>query len=469
MICLTGAEDSVHKLAQRLQGHQGDNVLHELRLDALRPFDESVFALCNGPHLLVTCRPLREHGAFEGSEAERLEILRRAAAAGAGYLDLELSTDELLRRPLQHTPGGPKIVLSWHAQREGEAIPWHALQSERAHTIKVACAISDAADLEALLPSEEDARPTIRIAMGEAGLLSRALYHAFGSPWTYVAARPEHATAPGQLTWDQAQRWRIAQGHTPLGLIGGPQIAASPGPQVYNALFSALDWPFIYLPVLTQRPRAMLPLLERLGFAGLSVTMPAKELLLSSAHVLDQRSSEVGALNTLRLDTERREGLNTDVLAVERLLARQGGEPALVLGTGGAARAALGALSTLGCPATISGRNEERTRALARRFRCSAIPWSKRMTQPTSIIINTTPCGVSEAGSPLEETYNWQEKTLLDAPITAGDTAFAHHARMGGAKVIDGRAWWLEQGLAQMEALLHRPIPRPLLEEMLHG
>lgn len=469
MICITGAERSVGELAARLSENADDELMHELRLDALDPFDEAVFDLCDDPRLLVTCRPQREGGGFTGSEQERLDLLRRAAAAGAGYLDIEISTERLLRRPLQQAPGGPKIVLSWHGQTEEAAIPWHDFEGEKADALKIARPIGDAASLDELLPKGGDARPTLRIAMGDAGLLSRALYRAFGSPWCYVAARQEQATAPGQLTLEQARRWRIGEDHTPLGLIGGAQIAASPGPRVYNALFAALDWPFIYLPVLTERPRAVLPLLERLGFAGVSVTMPAKELLLSCAHVLDQRASDVSALNTLILGGEHREGLNTDVLAIERLLARRAGEGALVLGTGGAARAALGALKSLGSPATISGRNEDRARALSRRFHCAFVPWSERMKQEVPIVINATPCGVGDAGCPLDEAYPWSKKTLIDAPLAVGETAFAHHARLAGARVIDGHAWWLEQGLAQMEALLKRPLPRPLLEEMLHG
>ena len=455
MICLTGGERTTSALARRLEAHP--DLLHELRLDLLEQVDERALDLAASPARVVTCRPADQGGGFHGSETERLELLRRALARRPGYLDLEATVPDPARRALHAARGGTKLILSWHrfdAADPAQLRRWLEQAPPEADLLKLAVAVEDAADLAPLLELGRMARrPLILVAMGAAGLLSRALYRRFGSPWTYVVADGANPVAPGQLALGQARSLRVEQELTPLGLAGDAVVMRSPGPRVYNALFAARQLPYLYLPVLTTRLEQALPLLAELGFAGLSVTMPNKRTAARLAQ------SDLGAVNTLVREGAGWRGHNTDITALEELLADGAGEPALVLGAGGAAEAAARVLAAQGCPTTVCARDPARARALAGPLGLAALPWDHRRAQPFRVLVNATPLGSDGEGDPLPADEDLGGRLVLDAVIAAAPTPLARRARARGARVIEGREWWLLQGQRQMELLIGESLP----------
>jgi 3-dehydroquinate dehydratase / shikimate dehydrogenase len=466
VLCVTGGELRAHALAARLQQHRRF-ALQEVRLDQLVRVDDDVLALVGGRDRVVTCRPRSEGGAFDGTERERFELLTRALDRAPGYLDVELSSAAELRRALYARRGTTRLVLSDHewavtasgaaslgGQRLGAAA--RALASEPADLLKLAVEIGDAAELGLLRRVlADETRPVIRVGMGVSGLGSRALPDRFRSVWTYVAADGAPATAPGQLTVAQALEWRIDQsaGFWPLGLVGGPHVACSPGPTVYNRLFAARGAPFIYLPVVTALPGEILTVLEELGFAGVSVTMPAKQALCAELAELVPPADRVGAVNTIRLDGGRRVGLNTDVAAVRTLLAPHRGGRALVLGTGGAARAAIVALHELGCAVGVAGRSAARTCALGEELGAAAVPWAERGRTAFDVLVQATACGADGRGDPMPAAVDWAGRAVLDMVLTAQASPLLGRAARGGARVITGIEMWLLQGARQIELL----------------
>lgn len=474
MICVTGGERSLRRLERRLSAHSS---LQEVRLDLLERIDEEVFTvLARHPGNLITCRGRAAGGGFDGTAAEQCAILSRAASLGARYVDVEVSVPGQLRRDLHADRGSSGIVLSAHYYAVDEPGPAAAqdlareFNSSPADVLKVALTVQDAADLLPLYRMlRHEQRPVVRIGMGQAGLLSRALFQRFGSPWTYVVAPGAPAVAPGQLHLHQAESWRVGEsGLTPLALLGGPQVMTSPGPRVYNALFAGKGLPFIYLPVVTARPSETLELLEELGFAGCSVTMPAKEALAGQVDALAPgQDPRVRAINTVALGGQRRQGSNTDVPAVQQLLSAHAGRPALVLGAGGAARAAVAALVAEACPTTVTSRDPARAQALAQDFGVRQVPWERRSQEPFTILVNATPCGSGGQGDPLPGEIPWQDRVVLDAVLGPAPTPLLRRARQGGGLGISGQQWWVQQGARQMSLLTGRQISAEEVEALL--
>lgn len=472
MLCVTGAEQRLEQLSRRLDD-QRDAPLQEVRLDLLESLDDDVFALLEArSDLVLTCRGSAEGGGFDGSETERRQVLGRALDSGPRYLDLELSIPAELRRELYQRRGETKLILSWHRFEPGglERPELDRLAGEPADLLKVALALEDAAQLaplRRLLAGQQ--RPVLRLGMGPAGLLSRALYGAFGSPWTYVSAGRAVATAPGQLTVNQARRWRVgAEALTPLALVGGPQVISSPGTEVYNSIFSRRGLPFIYLPVVTLRPVETLALLEELGFAGCSVTMPAKEVLAGEVQRwLPGGGEELGALNTVLLQGGRRTGGNTDVTALGRLLGRCKSRRALVLGSGGAARAAVAALDSLGCSVAVAGIEAPQTEALARQFSAQVVAWEARAGAAFDVLVNSTPVGSAGKHSPMPPGVDYNGRVVLDAVLRAEPTPLRKEVEAGGGQALGGLDWWVEQGAEQTSLLTGEKISVEELKEAL--
>ena len=466
LLCVTGGELQARALAARLQQHR-HFALQEVRLDSLERVDDEVLELVRGHDRVVTCRPRSERGGFGGSEQQRFELLSRALARAPGYLDLELASDAELRRSLYARRGPTRLVLShheWAAGPDGAVGPGgvrlaeiaRALSSEPADVLKVAVEAGDAAELRPLRRAlGHETRPVVRVGMGVSGLASRLLPDRFHSAWAYVAADGAPATAPGQLTVSQALEWRLdrSRGLSPLGLVGGPQVASSPGPTVYNRLFAERGAPFIYLPVVTALPVETLAVLEELGFDGVSVTMPAKRALCAVLDALVPPADRVGAVNTVLLRGGARIGLNTDVDAVRTLLGPHRGGSALVLGTGGAARAAIVALQGLGCAVGVSGRSAAQCGVLGEELGAEAVPWAERGRSAFDLLVQATACGADGSGDPMPAEVDWTGRTVLDMVLSAQATPLLARAARGGARVIGGIEMWLLQGARQMALL----------------
>jgi shikimate 5-dehydrogenase len=360
------------------------------------------------------------------------------------------------------------MVLSFHDFQDGsmKRLP-KELARQPNDILKVAAFVSDASDLMDLLDFPSFHQPMIKIGMGPAGMLTRALYGRFGSLWTYLVEDHTPAVAPGQLTLSRAKRWRVrsADQLSPLGLIGGEQVVHSPGPLVYNRLFAEQSLPYIYLPVVTTKPLQTLELVERLGFAGCSVTMPAKQQL---APLMTRRigiAERLKTINTILWKDETRIGYNTDVPAIQSLLSEHAGRRALILGAGGAAMAAAAALKELACPMTITSLVDEETQSLVSSFPGSrGISWEDRENEPFELLINATPCGADGRSNPMPSRTDWSDLVVLDA-VLLSSTPLLERVKEGGGEGMGGWSWWYRQGALQMKLMIKAPFTEHEMKE----
>ncbi|MBW2458513.1 MAG: type I 3-dehydroquinate dehydratase [Deltaproteobacteria bacterium] len=454
MLCITGMERTTAALAARLAAHPGEQ-LHELRLDALDEIDDGLWSLVarHGARLVVCCRPPRD---------DRRQLLLRAQAAGARWVDVEEDVTDL--EPFERD----RLVLSFHDHRGtgGDLTARARAMGPRAAVVKLAITVQDVAELQALREARRAIEgEAILIGMGAAGLLSRTHYQAFGSKWTYVAAAPELATAPGQLDVATAKRYGMpASSDAPfLALVGGPQITQSPGPQVYNRLFRDRALPHAYVALVTASLARALPLLEELGAIGLSVTMPLKE----EAAALAIEETELGVANTLRRAPGGWRGTNTDVMGVREPLAAAGATGrALILGAGGAARAAWQACAELGLEPTIAARSPARAT-----FAASVVPWEARAQGGPDLLINATPIGGDETPWPPGAAmpplvFDLAIGQPIGQPI-GRHSRLLDEARSQGSATLDAMDMWVHQGAAQLRFLLGADVAAGELRERL--
>lgn len=214
-ICVTGSEASPAALLARQRATREADI-QEVRLDLLddphRPPREVIVPNCRFA-VLVTCRPKRQGGGFDGPEQERLAILERwATRSQVDLLDLEDDVNDHDARELVAAArgGGLAVVRSTHVFGQGSepSCLLDRLSSLPGDVLKLAVQVSSMDELEHL---EEVAQldwgaPHVVVGMGRLGAVSRREPWRFRSVWTY-ASLPGSSTAPGQLTWDEAL-WR---------------------------------------------------------------------------------------------------------------------------------------------------------------------------------------------------------------------------------------------------------------------
>lgn len=461
MLCVTGNERTVADLVRRIE-RAPEVGLHEVRLDLLEGIPAGVCArLPAREKLIVACRPRREGGGWDGAEEGRVRRLQEALEAGVGWIDVEDSTPAELREDLLGAPGPTRRIVSAHPAAGGGETPLAVLArlgARRAHVLKLAVPIEDAADLAALRDAAAATRrKVVAIGMGPAGVLSRVAYRAFGSEWTYVAADDRSRTAAGQWTLAEARRAGLdRQAPRVYGLLGGPAALRSPGPRVYNALLPRSGQPLAYVPLPTSRPGPVLDLLRAEVLAGLSVTMPHKETVRDLLDEEAPSARRAGSVNTIVPVAGRLVGHSTDG---DGALGALGGPSAvagrrmLVLGAGGAARAVARALLDAGATVTLAARRSGRAAAVAEALGAGWVEWSEAAALPFDVLINATPLGADGVSCPVADPATLAGRVVLDLVLDPPRTPLLAAAARAGGRAISGLVHWAHQGAAQMRLL----------------
>jgi shikimate dehydrogenase len=145
---------------------------------------------------------------------------------------------------------------------------------------------------------------------------------------------------------------------TLVGLLGWP-TSHSLSPPMQNAGFAALglDWAYVPLPAPPEALAGAVRGLVATSFAGANVTIPHKQAVIELCDELDAVAERAGSVNTLVIADGRVVGSSTDGLAVTSQIEARG-RRALVLGTGGAAKAVAAALEDAGAEVVVCGRRD---------------------------------------------------------------------------------------------------------------
>jgi shikimate dehydrogenase len=212
---------------------------------------------------------------------------------------------------------------------------------------------------------------------------------------------------------------------------------------------------------------------------GLSVTIPHKTAIMDHLDAVTDLGRTVGAVNTLYWRGGALVGENTDVEGFCRPLVMRDIAPraALVLGAGGAARAAVVGLTRLGVGrVAVTGRTEAKAEALARELAVEHVPWEQRTAFAADLLANATPMGMAgrfEGVSPYPREAMKPDQVVFDLVYNPYRTRFVEDAAEAGCLVVPGVEMFLYQALEQFRLWTGRVLPeeelRPLLLEALYG
>ena len=251
-----------------------------------------------------------------------------------------------------------------------------------------------------------------------------------------------------------------------LGVCGWP-VAHSRSPAMQNAALHALgllDWRYQRLPIPPEDFPATVRALERAGFRGANVTIPHKEAALVAADEATATATAVGAANTLSFQDGRIAADNTDVSGLLHAIPERHdprGRRALVLGAGGAGRAAVHAMVRAGAAdVQVWNRTPERAERLAAELGARAVT----TPEDADLVIQCTSVGLQPGADPFKRLPLPADALgvgtcVVDMVYSAGGTAFLTAARAAGADVVDGLEVLVGQGAASLERWTGRPAP----------
>jgi 3-dehydroquinate dehydratase/shikimate dehydrogenase len=432
----------------------------EWRLDqAQAPIPTPELLALDPRPVIVTYRTRPEGGSFSGSREEYGRLVREAYAAGA-TVDVEHASG--LLDDARELPDRARVVVSHHSPF---SIPrdWSerlvAMRAAGGRAAKLVCGVADLPS--SLRLAEMQARhrgEAVSIfPMGPASPPGRVLSALSGAALVYGPV--EAPTASGQIPLedlfatyevDRPRRFEMLFG------IVGAEVSGSLSPVVHNALFRSRDLPFLYLPLpLTDWARhPPQDLAFDPAFGGFSVTQPWKLAAAASAPGSEDVLA-AGAANTLLRSRGRWRAENTDVDGIFDPLSDHDtgeGRTAVILGTGGVARAAVVAARRLGYEVLLAGRHDEAADALAEQLRVDSIAFEDVGKSDADLYLNATPVG-SEAQDPPA----FPRSVLEHRPLVfdcvyrrdASPTATIAAARAARCPTVDGIRMFSAQAVRQ--------------------
>jgi len=491
--------------------------------------------------IVYTVRTLHQAGRHPDDDsgiARMFDLLRLGLRSAMEVLDIESAWNyneqcALLDSIDDHYPtqvlGSHHIVNQQVNTEEAVTLFRKCSLNSRAHAAKVVLSINDEAmDRQAFVASKiaevvasrdgEPHIPYVGLILGETGKFSRVLNEKF-TPVTHESM--PFIAAPGQMTAREIIASRLL-----LGLLKpkkyaiiGHQISYSISPAMHNAAFAATKLPHSYSLIDLERVEEFVSsnFWKDESFGGCSVTIPHKQTIIPFLNKLTDAARTIGAVNTIIVDEDiddngimRRtfRGDNTDWRGIYSPLKRKikmknsGGKRciALILGSGGTARAAAFAASQLGLTLVFYNRTPSKAAELASYFSGSVVtsigesdsydPILKKFqfdfdcseeSTPSSltsmlranidvaVVISTLPANVGfELPSWFFKKYSdcHQKPVIFDVNYKPFETKLLLQAQEHGFPIVRGSEMLLEQGVRQFELWTQRTAPYKVMKSV---
>lgn len=249
---------------------------------------------------------------------------------------------------------------------------------------------------------------------------------------------------------------------TELFAIAGCPVLHSKSPAMFRRAFAAAGMDAVYICLAMRNPAETARTIRELGIRGANITSPYKEGIIPFLDALDSDAASIGAVNTIVNEAGKLTGYNTDREGIRRTLMINGCDgrkgKTVVVGAGGAARAAAFACVNTGHETVIVNRTFEKARRIAKDLGCRARPLEELENETARG--DTVILCIPDMSGQVRRSISQKGLTVINARYgkNAGPRLCGPAARM-----IDGHTWLLFQGA---EAFRIFTGHEPPLEEM---
>ena len=477
-VCLALSGDTIEDMLELAEAMAHDNPFLEFRLDYLKqPLSalSKIRSFLETHHYataIATCRRAENGGKFKGSLASQLDVLTKATVAGCQIVDLEIqSAVKSKAEAVARLRSLGRLLISFHNFRATRNLDdtlqkMLAIPADFYKVVTTATTLSDNVTMMKFLQSHSGRHALVGLCMGEQGIISRVLGVRSGSVFTFGAVSADLKTAPGQISArDLRAIYRIEQVDPATRVYGvaGDPVEHSLSPVIMNAAMRRENVNSVYLPLHAKTLKDLLYCIREIPLHGLSITMPYKQAILEHLDNTDAHTSKTGACNTVvRGQDGKLYGFNTDIAGVVRPLEQRitiENAKALVLGAGGAARAAAFGLKERGAEVWVSNRTAADAQKLARQAKAHSIKRADLRKVSFDVIINATPVGMGNTRDcPLKDD-EIKAKVVFDMVYDPVETHLLQVARAKGISVIPGVEMFVQQAARQFEIWTGKPAP----------
>ncbi len=471
-LCITLTERLTVDLIDRMSDLSGLADMFEIRGDLVTDIDLLTILRVRTKPLIFTARSASEGGKMKDDDPKRRALLHEAVRRGYDYVDVEYRSGFF---DIMTEKAGHGLIVSYHdmtgTPQDLEAL-YEGMCKTGADVVKIAVSPRSMTEVGRLMElarrHAHSTPPLIAIALGPLGAVSRITGPKYGAPFVFASTGKGHEAAAGQIPAEEMDTVYNVKTIGPqtkvYGLVGG-DVLRSLSPAIHNRGFAESGMDAVFVPLQSDSLGAFFQAFPHLGLSGFSVTRPYKVEMVGRMQAVDATVAQCGSVNTVVVhDTGQLHGTSTDGLGVITPLRRRGeikGKSVLILGAGGAARAAAAALEERGATVRILARNREKALQVGAEVGCAAGDLSVLLNSQWDILINATPVG---GGSLAEQTLVPKAllksgSTVLDMIYDPLETRLLREAAQAGCTVISGFEMLLAQAAAQFEVWTGNEAP----------
>jgi shikimate dehydrogenase len=267
-------------------------------------------------------------------------------------------------------------------------------------------------------------------------------------------------------------------------VIGNP-VSHSLSPAMHNRAFEELGLDFVYLAFRVEDVRSAVSGMRALeNFRGMSVTIPHKVAIIEHLDEIAEVDQQIGSINTVVSEGGKLRGFGSDGPGARQALQESGvevaGQPVLILGSGGAARAISFDLAHRAAPSSlvILGVVEDELAALVRDLgektgvnvtgeALTDASLARRIAE-SRVLIHATPIGMhpGEDESLVPPELMHADLAVMDIVYNPHETRLLADARARGIETIPGIEMFVNQALFQFEAWTGERAPRRVMKQV---
>lgn len=453
MICISVTPESRQLAKVDIYNAANQCDLVELCLDRLHK-EPDVKDMISGSKkpVLVSCRQPEEGGHFDGTEDERMTLLRQAILAEPAYIELDPITAQKIPRF-----GKTQRVISFASSTRPLGNIEEAFDEAvrcKADVIKFTWpteTIESAWPLLAVV-SQKRALPVVGLGLGRSGLTFSLLGRKYGSPWIYAALEKGMEAFPGQPTvgeLDNIYRWRQVDSKTRFIGIAGAGVAEVATSKILNAAFDKLGMNTRCLPIdfksLDQLPK----MLDILKIPAVIATPSMGRRLMGIAAKGDEISTSAQQCDVVIKQADGWQAHNLiwkpALRALEAAIGRKSADDrpldrknAIILGSGGLAISLAHGVKKRNGLVSIASGDEVEAQQIAQQAELRYVPAAKVYETLVDVVVVTVPnMDYGTKKSPINPSMLRPGMTVMDLSELPDESPLVEEAKMRGCKVVE--------------------------------
>lgn len=472
MICISIAQESRRlALADMLNASRQCDLL-DVRLDRFGKAPEVGEMLAVKPKpVILSCRRPCDGGHWDGSEEERLAILRQCIISKADYVEIELDVADQIR------PFPPaKRVISYtnrHETPANIAEIYAEAQTKKPDVIKLTTLARTPEEAWPLVQILARAPvPTVVVGLGKPGVMLSVLGAKIGAPWIYAALERGMEVYPDQPTvadLENVYHYRAIQRSTRMiGVTGfGERERATVA--ALNAAFAYLQLPARCLPLGVGNVRLFGKVIEAVKLAAAVIDDEHRRTILQLAAEREPSAARTGEADLLLHRDNKWHAADTCISATVNALKETmkthfgaehplAGRMILLAGVNDLTRIMGRELAKRGSVPIVAARDRDAAQQLAQQLQCRFVAFEGLYTTMHDVLIA---CDESN----IHPGYLKAGMTVLDLTAPLASSPLLREAQARGCAVVTPYQLWLEQVALQAHLLTSKDVPRDVLAE----